>query len=452
MTEAAGAAQPDADHPAAAAGVQVERVRAVLADLHRAEWGRVLASTARVAGSLDLAEECTQDAFVAALQTWPRDGVPGNPGAWLTTAAKRRALDAHRRDATLRRKLPLLVDEALSAPVTGSPEDEMIEPDAPQLISDDLLRLIFTCCHPALAREAQVALTLRLLCGVSTADIASAFLVSEPTMAARVTRAKKKIAVAGIPYRIPADHELTERLDAVLTVLHLLFTTGHNSPSGPDLTRPDLTRRAIALTRTVAELMPDEAEVRGLLALMLVTEARRPGRVDPAGGLVLLADQDRALWDRESIAEGHRLIVGALRRGALPGRFALQAAISALHAEAPTYAETDWSQVVALYDLLLARWPSPVVALNRAVAVSMASGPAAGLAAVDALATHEGWADQLAGYHYLPAARADLLRQLGRGREAAAEYRRALRECANDAERAFLQHRLETLPEATPSD
>jgi RNA polymerase sigma-70 factor (ECF subfamily) len=432
VTEAADAARP-----------QPERVRAALAELHRTEWGRVLASTVRVAGSLDLAEECTQDAFVAALQTWPRDGLPDKPGAWLTTTARRRALDAHRRDATLRRKLPLLLDPAEA--FAASAEDELPDADAPQLISDDLLRLIFTCCHPAIAREAQVALTLRLLCGVSTADIASAFLVSESTMAARVTRAKKKIAVAGIPYRIPADHELTERLDAVLTVLHLLFTTGHSAPSGAELTRPDLTRRAITLTRTVAELMPDESEVRGLLALMLVTDARRPGRVDADGGLVLLADQDRSRWDRAEIAEGHTLIVGALRRGGLPGRFVLQAAISALHAEAPAYEETDWPQLVGLYDLLLARWPSPVVALNRAVAVSQAEGAAAGLDALDSVVADPSWSDQLTGYHYLPATRADLLRRLGRRAEAAEAYQQALRECGNDAERAFLRRRIDEL-------
>jgi RNA polymerase sigma-70 factor (ECF subfamily) len=400
-------------------------VRAVLADAHRREWASVLTATVRVAGNLDLAEECTQDAFVNALSAWERDGIPRNPAAWLTTAAKRKALDVHRRNQTLRTKLPLLFE-----PDTGP------EPQDDPVIADDRLRLIFTCCHPALAREAQVALTLRLVCGLTTAEIAHAFLVTESTMAARVTRAKKKIATARIPYRVPAAHELPERLDAVLTVVHLVFTTGHTAPSGEALVRDELVRRAIELASLLTELMPDEREAQGLLALMLVTDARRATRTDGTGGLVLLEDQDRSRWDCGAIAHGHQLVVGALR-GGRPGRFALQAAIAALHAEAPSYAETDWLQIVQLYDLLLLAWPSPVVGLNRAVAVAMAAGPESGLVELDALD-----ASALAGYHYLPATRADLLRRLGRFDEAAAQYRVALDLVDNTAEEQFLRGRL----------
>ncbi|MDQ1734221.1 MAG: polymerase sigma-70 factor, subfamily, partial [Pseudonocardiales bacterium] len=285
------------------------------------------------------------------------------------------------------------------------------------------------------------------LCGLSTAEIARVFLVPEPTMAARVTRAKKKIAAARIPYRVPGSEELPDRLDAVLTVLHLLFTTGHAAPSGEALIRVDLVVRAISLTRLLALLMPDEVEVRGLLALMLVTDARRTGRTDASGELVLLADQDRSGWDRTAIEEGRELLMSALRHGGRPGRFVLQAAIGALHAEAPSYQDTDWRQIVGLYDLLLTRWPSPVVSLNRAVAVAMCDGPEAGLAEIDALdsAQEGGTRSVLAGYHYLPAARADLLRQLGRRAEAAEQYRLALAACDNTAEQRFLEGRLAEL-------
>ena len=392
----------------------------------------MLAATVRIAGSLDLAEECTQDAFVAALQTWPRDGVPRNPAAWLTTAARRRALDAHRRDRTLRTKLPLLIE----------PDEPPDTPQTPPVIGDDRLRLIFTCCHPALSREAQVALTLRLVCGLSTAETAHAFLVSEPTMAARVTRAKKKIAAARIPYRVPAEHELPERLDAVLTVVHLLFTTGHAAPSGADLVRPDLVLRAIELARLLVRLMPDEREAIGLLALILCTDARRSGRVDDGGRLLLLAEQDRTRWDRAAIGEARELIERGLR-GGRPGRFILQAAIAALHAEAPSYQTTDWPQIVALYDLLYEAWPSPVVALNRAIAISVASGAQAGLGALAEVEAHSG--DALQGYHYLPAAKADLFRQLGRRAEAISAYRQALDWTGNEAEQRFLLSRLAEL-------
>ena len=410
-------------------------VREALAEAHRREWAAVLAATVRVTRDLDLAEECAQDAFVTALEAWERDGIPRSPGAWLTTAARRKALDAIRRASTLRSKLPLLVvPEASDDPGDGLGEG--LGGDPAGEIADDRLRLVFTCCHPALAREAQAALTLRLVCGLTTAEIARAFLVSEATMAARVTRAKRKIAAARIPYRVPGAHELPERLDAVLTVVHLVLTTGHTAPSGDALVRDDLVARAIDLGRVLLGLMPDEGEVRGLLALMLLTDARRATRVDPQGDLVLLEDQDRSRWDREAIAEGRALVTAALR-GGRPGRFTLQAAIAATHADARTWAETDWVQIVALYDLLLLTWPSPVVALNRAAALAMRDGAEVGLVALGALD-----ASALAGYHYLPAARADLLRRLGRREEAASAYREALALVDNTTERTFLQRRL----------
>jgi RNA polymerase sigma-70 factor (ECF subfamily) len=403
-----------------------------VADAHRREWAFVLAATARVAGDLDLAEECVQDAYVSALDAWSQQGVPRNPGAWLTTTARRRAIDLLRRDTTLRRKLPLLVE-----PGGPGPDDLAGAEEGGGVIPDDRLRLIFTCCHPALAREAQVALTLRLVCGLSTAEIAQAFLVSEPTMAARVTRAKKKISAAHIAYRVPEAAELPDRLDAVLTVVHLLYTTGHTAPGGGRLVRDDLVDRAIGLARMLCVLMPDEPEVRGVLALLLLTDARRATRCAADGRLLLLEEQDRAQWDRPAIDEGTALVRAALR-GGRPGRFALQAAIAALHAQAPAYRDTDWRQILRLYDLLGQAWTSPVVALNRAVALAMADGPEAGLAAIADL-EQDG---RLAGYRYLPAAKADLLRRLGRADEAAQAYRCALDLTANQPERDFLTHRL----------
>jgi RNA polymerase sigma-70 factor, ECF subfamily len=422
-------ARPPAVSPAAGAAVEAA---------HRREWGFVLAATARVARDLDIAEECVQDAYLAALDAWSRQGVPANPAAWLTTAARRKALDVLRRDKTFHAKLPLLLEpdpapDAAGGPVPGIP--------------DDRLRLVFTCCHPALAREAQVALTLRLVCGLTTAEIAAAFLVPEATMAARVTRAKKKIAAARIPYRVPGAADLPDRLDAVLTVLHLLYTTGHTAPGGGALVRDDLADRAIGLARLVAALMPDEREARGLLALLLLSHARRATRTDAAGRLVLLADQDRARWDAGAIAAGTELVAGALRGAGRPGRFALQAAIAAVHAEAPSYAATDWPEILGLYDALLAAWPSPVVALNRAVALAMVAGPAAGLAQIAALERQDG---RLAGYRYLPAARADLLRRDGRPAEAAQAYRAALDLAGNEAERAFLAARLAEVERPAP--
>jgi RNA polymerase sigma factor (sigma-70 family) len=408
-------------------------VEAVIADTHRREWARVLAATVRVARDLDLAEECVQEAYAAAIQAWIRAGIPDNPAAWLTTTAKRRAIDAIRHDSALRSRLPLLVvpeeeEEDVLSDLTGGPPE-----DPGEAIQDDRLRLIFTCCHPALAQEAQVALTLRLVCGVGTEDIARAFLVPEPTMAARITRAKRKISTARIPYRVPRFAELPDRLRGVLSVIHLLFTAGHTAPSGPSLVRADLVDRAIRLARMLRELMPDDTEVRGLLALLLVTDARRATRVDADGRLIRLPDQDRSQWDSAALAEAHDEIVGCLRAG-LPGRYVLQAAIASLYADAPSFDETDWPQIVELYDRLAEVWPSPVVALNRAVPLAMVAGPEAALAEVGRL-ERDG---RLADYQYLHAVKADLLTRLGRTKQAADAYRRAHDLATNEAERAFL--------------
>jgi RNA polymerase sigma factor (sigma-70 family) len=406
-------------------------VAAAVADAHRREWAFVLAATVRVTRDLDLAEECVQDAYARALATWGSRGVPANPGAWLTTVARRRGVDLLRRDATLRRSLPLLLDDqAEQGPADATAHE----------VADDRLRLIFTCCHPAIAPEAQVALTLRLLCGLTTAEVGRAFLVSEPTMAARITRAKKKIAAARIPYRVPSGAELPERINAVLTVVHLLFTTGHTAPAGAGLVRRDLVERSLDLARMLRALLPADADVAGLLALILLTDARSASRVGAQGRLLLLDEQDRAKWDRQAISEGIALVREALKRRP-PGRFALMAAIAAVHAEAPTWQDTDWREIVALYDLLVQVWPSPVVALNRGVAIGLASGPAAGLAALDALATEP----QLAGYGYLASARADFLRRLGRTGEAQQAYEEALLLTENAVERDFLADRLRSL-------
>jgi RNA polymerase sigma factor (sigma-70 family) len=406
-------------------------VAAAVAEAHRHQWGFVLAATVRATRDLDLAEECVQDAYAQALSTWGARGVPANPGAWLTTVARRRAVDLMRRAERLRRTLPLLLDERV---VPGP--DQAESDDVP----DDRLRLIFTCCHPAIALETQVALTLRLLCGLTTAEVARAFLVSEPTMAARITRAKKKIAAARVPYRVPPAEELPARIEAVLTVVHLLFTTGHTAPAGADLVRRDLVERSLDLARMLRSLLPADADVAGLLALILLTDARRATRVAEDGRLQLLEEQDRSRWDRTAISEGVTLVREALRRRP-PGRYALMAAIAAVHAEAPSWSETDWEEVVGLYDLLVEIWPSPVVALNRAVALGLARGPQAGLDAVDALATEA----QLAGYAYLAAARADFLRRLGRVEEARQAYRAALELTENGVERDFLASRLRRL-------
>jgi RNA polymerase sigma-70 factor (ECF subfamily) len=418
-----------------------DAVESAIADAHRRGWAQVLAATARAARDLDLAEECVQEAYAGALTSWSRDGIPDKPVAWLTTAAKRRALDAQRREHTLRSKLPLLIEpeETGDAAITEAPA----EADPEGAVPDEQLRLIFLCCHPALAQEAQLALTLRLVCGQPTTDIARALLVSESTLAARITRAKKKIATARIPFRLPGAAELPDRLHAVLGVIHLLFTAGHTAPSGAALARQDLVDQSLRLARTLRELMPDEREVRGLLALLVVTDARRATRVDAEGRLLRLEDQDRSLWDRKALAEGHDLIVEGLR-GGRPGRFLLQAAIASLYAEAPSYEQTDWSQIVALYDALLAAWPSPVVALNRTVAVSMVDGPAKALKDVAELEQDGG----LARYQYLPAIKADLLHRLGRSQEAAIAYRQALELTGNDTEREFISERLTGLHRA----
>ena len=439
-------------HPAVAAAV---------ADAHRREWAFVLAATVRVTRDLDLAEECVQEAYARALGTWGSTGIPGRPGAWLTTVARRRAVDLLRRDATARRVLPLLVTDPALAPGTGLADDG---PGACALpgqassavassagsarpagtaeaqIPDDRLRLVFTCCHPTLSDEAQVALALRLLCGLSTAEVARAFLVSEKTMAARITRAKKKIAAARIPYRVPPVAELPERVDAVLTVVHLLYSTGYAAPAGDELMRTDLAERSLDLARMLHGLLAGHHEVTGLLALILLTDARRDARVDGDGRLVLLSEQDRARWDTAKIAEGAALVREALGTGP-PGRFTLMAAIAAVHDEAPSFADTDWAQIVGLYDVLMRRWPSPVVALNRAVAVGFADGPGAGLTDLDALAERP----ELAGYGYLSASRADFLRRLGRTDEARLAYQEALLLTENAAERAFLAARLDQL-------
>ncbi|MCW2992893.1 MAG: polymerase sigma-70 factor, subfamily [Conexibacter sp.] len=388
----------------------------------------MLAATVRVTRGLDSAEEAVQDAYVQALRTWARDGVPDRPGAWLTLVARRTALNAMQRRQTLAAKLPLLV-----VPDDGAEAATEAEAEA---IPDDRLRLVFTCCHPALAQEAQIALTLRYVCGVATRDVASALLVSEATMAARLTRAKKKIAAARIPYAIPAAGELAERVDAVLSVIHLLSTTGHVAPTGEALVRDDLTDRALDLARMMMLLLPAEREAAGLLALLLVHQARRATRTSADGALRRLEEQDRAAWDRALIGEADRLLVAALRAGP-PGRFTLQAAIAALHAQAPSQEETDWAQILVLYDELLRVWPSPVVALNRAVAVLMADGPETALAEVERL-ERDG---ALAGYRYLPATKADILRRLGRDAEAVDAYRQALALTGNAAERRFLEDR-----------
>ncbi|HEY9409498.1 MAG TPA: DUF6596 domain-containing protein [Jiangellaceae bacterium] len=385
----------------------------------------MLAATVRVTRDIDAAEEAVQDAYVQALRTWGQDGVPARPGAWLTTVARRNSLTALQRRKTLESKLPLLL---------GPHDAEEPEPDT---IPDDRLRLIFVCCHPALAQEAQVALTLRLVCGVATSEIAHAFIVAEATMAARLTRAKKKIAAARIPYAVPPADELPERVDAVLTVIHLLYATGHTAHSGRDLVRDDLTARALDLARMLRVLLPADREAAGLLALLLVHHARRTTRTDAQGRLLRLEDQDRSAWDRALIAEADRLVVGVLRAGPA-GRFTVQAAIAALHAQAPSYAETDWPQILTLYDELLRIWPSPVVVLNRAVALSMVDGPQTALAEVEAI-ERDG---RLAGYRYLPATKADLLHRLGRDVEAVRAYEAALALSDNAAEQQFLAERV----------
>lgn len=399
-------------------------------EAYRGEWGRIVAALARRFGDLDLAEEATAEAFATAVERWPSDGVPGNPGAWLTTTAKRKAIDRIRRENkrdSKHQEAQLVFDDHPPEP-TGA-------------IDDDRLRLIFTCCHPALAMQTRVALTLRMLGGLTVPEIARAFLVQEAAMAQRITRAKAKIKAARIPYRVPSVTDLSERVSGVLSVLYLIFNEGYLA-SGPesDPVRADLTAEAIRLTRLVRALLPDDGEVAGLLALMLLTEARRTARISASGELVTLDEQDRFAWDAGLIAEGRGLVRETMAAGTEPGPYQILAAINAVHTSARDVRDTDWSQIVALYDRLVARDPSPVIALNRAVAVAEMDGPGVALAAVDRLE------NELSGYHAFHATRAELLRRLGRGLEARLAYDQAIALAGNSAEAATLKRRRDQVP------
>jgi RNA polymerase sigma-70 factor (ECF subfamily) len=419
------------DRPAAAPDALDDVAR-----IFREESGRVVAHLIGRFGDISLAEEAVQDAFVRAAERWPIDGIPPNPGGWITTTARNRALDVVRRESQRSDRYAAATRIEPDPTMSDDPAD-LATQFADGEIPDDRLQLMFTCCHPALAPEARVALTLRLLGGLTTPEIAKAFLVPEPTMAARITRAKKKIEGARIPYRVPEGGELPDRLDGVLAVLYLVFNEGYFATSGDSLVRTDLAAEAIRLIRVIVGLMPDEPEPLGLLALMLLTEARRPARLDPAGRPVLLADQDRALWDRDLIAEGHDLVRRCLRRNQ-PGPYQLQAAIAAVHADAATAEATDWGQVVTLYDHLLTLLPTDIVRLNRAIAIAERDGPAAGLALLDELS--------LEYYGPWHVSRAELLRRVGRHHEAAAAYVKALDLTTNEAERAHLRRRLKRSP------
>ncbi|HWD02432.1 MAG TPA: DUF6596 domain-containing protein [Amycolatopsis sp.] len=409
--------------------------REAISRAHRAEWARVVATLTRRFGDLDIAEEAAAEAFATAVERWPSDGVPPNPGAWLTTTATRKAIDRIRRENKRddkQREARMILDDAPR--------------DPPGAIDDDRLRLIFTCCHPALAIQTRVALTLRMVGGLTTPEIARAFLVAETAMGQRISRAKAKIAAARIPYRVPAPEDLPGRLSGVLTVLFLVFNEGYLATDpGSDPVRPDLTAEAIRLTRLIRTLLPDDGEVAGLLALMLLIEARRPARISPTGELVALDEQDRRTWDTALIAEGHRLVrerLAAAAAGVAPGRYQILAAINAVHTSAADVRDTDWSQILSLYDHLVRLDPSPVVALNRAIALAELDGPEAALAVVDRLEP------KLAGYHPYQATRADLLRRLGRTAESRAAYDKAIELAGNNAETAALIRRRDQLTQS----
>jgi RNA polymerase sigma-70 factor (ECF subfamily) len=410
-----------------------EQVRQVVEDVYRKESRHVLATLIRLLGDFDLAEEAVHEAFAAAVEQWPRDGLPANPRAWLISTGRFRAVDAIRRRARFDASLTELakrIDEVASA--NAARDDEL---------EDDRLRLIFTCCHPALASSTQVALTLREVCGLTTEEIASAFLTAPSTIAQRIVRGKAKIRDARIPYQVPSGSELPQRLDSVLAVIYLVFNEGYSASSGSSVTRSDLSEEAIRLGRLLLGLLPDP-EVMGLLGLMLLQESRRTARTSSEGDLILLEDQDRSLWDREKIAEASSLIERAISSQRF-GVYTLQAAIAGVHAAAPTASETDWAQMVTLYDVLARVEPSPVVELNRAVAVAMRDGPRAGLELIDAILDH----GELTDYHLAHAARADLCRRLGRTTDARTAYQRALALARQEPERRFLQRRLGELPD-----
>jgi RNA polymerase sigma-70 factor (ECF subfamily) len=411
-----------------AATVSTTDVSRAVEAVYRQEWSRIIGALVRATRSLEIAEDAVQEAFAIAVQAWPATGIPNRPAAWITTTARRRAID-RLRSASVAQKTALRVAALQNLEAIDDDPDELAA------VPDDQLRLVFLCCHPSLALEAQVALTLRAVAGLSTASIARAFLVPESTMGQRLVRAKRKVEAAGIPFTVPTPERLPDRLDAVLTVVYLVFNEGYSATAGDALVRRELCAEAIRLGRLLVALLPQEPEVEALLALMILHHSRRDTRIDAHGVLAPLEEQDRSQWDREAIEEGATLVESALRRGR-PGPLQVQASIAALHAQAPTMADTDWSQIAALYDVLNSRWPSPVVALNRAVAVGMSEGPDTGLALLDELGA------DLDGYHLRHAALADLLRRAGRFEEATVEYQRAVTLAGTAPERAYLERRL----------